>query len=727
MKRINQNNIDDTDTLAVWRAQILSSILLFGVTAGFFIIVYIVPVIMADRLWGLIFWDVTLWAAGLYLLVRPGINYMTRAVFVMIILYGVGLAIMTSVGPLSGGPAWLFAFAVLSGVMLGSRAAIVALSINGLTFTIIGFLITTGKWTPDFPFFPSVKSMYIASINFLFLNALASISVSVLLKGLTRSHKKVQDLAASLKKEQIKLEAQIYERRLAETALKESEKKYRNILESIEDGFFEVDTAGNFTFFNDSMCRILKYERHELAGMNNKEYMDKKNAQKIYQAFNHVYRTGQPTKAIDWQLIRRDGTPCFVETVVSLIRDKNGKGIGFRGVARDVTERKSLETQLRQAHKMESIGRIAGGIAHDFNNILYIILGNTELAIHEISGYSPAASKLEKIKASCLRGRDIVKQLLNFSRETDQKLIPMDAVSAIREESRFLRSAMPATIEFEFELPDEKIPIMADQVQFNQVLMNICTNAAQAMGKTGGTIKISAEQIHITREKCEKYPGIAEGKHLCITIQDTGPGIDPENMDKIFDPYFTTKTFGKGSGMGLAVVHGIVKHHGGSIVAENLPGFGAAFHIVFPVINEQPEPAQSLPEYNITRGNETILFVDDEKPVADMAYDMLNTLGYHVKTSLDPLNALEVFRSRPDEFDLVIADMTMPRMNGAELAEELMSLRPDIPVILCTGYSELMDEHKAQQIGAAGFIMKPVSMDTLSHIVRKVLNRHEKQ
>lgn len=600
MERINQNDIDDTDTLAAWRAQILSTILLFGVVAGFFIVAFVIPTIMAEKLWQLAFCDVSLWIAGLYLLLRPGINYIIRAVFVMIILYVLGLAIITSVGPLSGGPAWLFAFAVLSGVLLGSRAAILALAINALTFAIMGFLITTGKWVPDFPFFTSVKSMYISGTNFLFLNALASISVSVLLKGLTRSHKKTQDLAASLKKEQIKLQAQIHERRLAETALKESEKKYRNILESIEDGYFEVDLSGNFTFFNESMCRILKYERHELAGMNNRKCMDEKNAEKIYQAFNHVYRTGLPTKAIDWQLIRKDGTPCFIETVVSLIKDKNGKGTGFRGMARDVTERKRLETQLRQANKMESIGRIAGGIAHDFNNILYIILGNTELAIHEIPEYNPAVSKLEKIKVSCLRGRDIVKQLLNFSRETDQKLIPMDAISAVREDSRFLKSAMPATIEFQFDLPDDKIPIMADQVQFNQVLMNICTNAAQAMEETGGIIKISAKKINIAGKECEKYPGIKEGEHLCITIQDTGPGIDPENMDKIFDPYFTTKTFGMGSGMGLAVVHGIVKHHRGSIAAENLPGQGAAFHIVFPVIDEHPEPSEPLPKYNIS-------------------------------------------------------------------------------------------------------------------------------
>jgi len=261
-------------------------------------------------------------------------------------------------------------------------------------------------------------------------------------------------------------------------------------------------------------------------------------------------------------------------------------------IARKSTaEKEKMEHEIIRAQKLESLGLLAEGIAHDFNNILYIILGNTELAIHEIPEYNPAVSKLEKIKVSCLRGRDIVKQLLNFGRETDQKLIPMDAISAVREDSRFLKSAMPATIEFQFDLPDDKIPIMADQVQFNQVLMNICTNAAQAMEETGGIIKISAKKINIAGKECEKYPGIKEGEHLCITIQDTGPGIDPENMDKIFDPYFTTKTFGMGSGMGLAVVHGIVKHHRGSIAAENLPGQGAAFHIVFPVIDEHPEPS----------------------------------------------------------------------------------------------------------------------------------------
>src|SRR3989339_62515 len=594
MKWIFPEATPETDSLSFWRTRILSTMLVFGIAVGFLVILSILPMAIEKRIWGLVFLDAFIWSAAVCLLLLPQIPYRVRAVFALLFAYIIGLAIIVSVGPLSGGPAWLFCFAVLAGVLLGPQSAVLALTVNTVTIVVIGYLLVRGTFGADFPFFDSKRLMVVAGINFLFLNALSAISVAVLVRGLTASHEKEKQLAVSLKKEQAKLEAEIQDKNKAEASLRESEEKYRNILESIEDGYYEADLQGNYTFFNDSMCRILGYSRQELMGLNNRDYMDKDNAKKIYKTFSQVFQTGVPTKALDWQLIRKDGTACFVETVVSLIKDASGRGLGFRGIARDVSDRRHLEKQLRQAHKMESIGTLAGGIAHDFNNLLYIIMGNTELAMDEIRDGNPLSTYLERIKSACLRAADVVKQLLNFSKETVQDLKPLDIVSAIREEARFLRTMIPSTIDIRQNLPNDKIFIAADPAQINQVLMNICTNAAQAMEKTDGRIDITAELTDLGQDQVPQYPNLLPGRYARILIEDTGPGIDPENLERIFDPYFTTREVGKGSGMGLAVVHGIVTHHKGAVSVRSEKGKGAAFTLLFPVV--QPAPENSGPQ-----------------------------------------------------------------------------------------------------------------------------------
>lgn len=726
LKRILPEDSPEADSLSYWRNRILTSMLFFGVAMGFFVFISIIPMAVENELWGLIFWDSLMWTGGAALLFLPRIGYTVRAVFSLLFAYIIGLAIIVFVGPLSGGPAWLFCFAVLAGVLLGPRAAVFALFVNAATLGITGYLISHDKFGSDFPFFTSHRLMVVAGINFMFLNALSAISVAVLVRGLTDSHEKEKQLAVSLKKEQVKLEAEIRDRKQAEASLRESEEKYRNILENIEDGYYEVDIQGNYTFFNDSMCRILGYPGKELMGMNNREYMDLDNAKKIFTTFTHVFETGIPTKALDWQLIRKDGSVCYVETVVSLIKNHNDEGVGFRGIARDVSDRRQMERQLLQAHKMESIGTLAGGIAHDFNNLLYIIMGNTELAIDEIRQENALSIYLERIKSACLRAGDVVKQLLSFSRESEQDLTPLDIVTVIHEEIRFLRAMIPSTIDIRSNLPDAEIFIAADPTQIKQVFMNICTNASQAMEKTGGMIEINAEMIDLEEDRTLQYPDLPPGRYIGIEIRDTGPGIDSETLDRIFDPYFTTREIGKGSGMGLAVVHGIVKHHKGAVTAGGAKGQGAVFNILFPVIHTMAEkPVEK--KFGFPRGSETILFVDDEHSIVAATTAILSSLGYQVEAGRDPEAMLDIFRSKPDVFDLVITDMAMPRMNGATLAEKMIQIRPDIPVIICTGYSAFMDEEKAQQHGIAAFLMKPVPSGELAETVRRILDERKQR
>jgi len=385
-----------------------------------------------------------------------------------------------------------------------------------------------------------------------------------------------------------------------------------------------------------------------------------------------------------------------------------------------LAERKLLESQLQQSQKMESIGRLAGGIAHDFNNILYMILGNTELGLEEVTEDHPVNNTLLEIKSASLRGAGIVRQLLNFSRKSNLEIKPVNAVKIITDSIDFIRFSIPSSIEIDQKLDGQNITILADPVQINQIIMNICTNAFQAMEKDDGKITIETKPIELQHEHIRYNPDLKKGLYYEITITDTGPGINPENIDKIFDPYFTTKEIGKGSGMGLAIVHGIIKNHKGIITVDRDRRRGTRFTILIPQANTKPEKEFTFPSQK-QQGSERILFVDDEKALAEMSYKTLTRLGYKVETYLDPEKALNEFKSNPDRFDLVITDMTMPKKTGVQLAESLKKIRPDIPVIICSGNSPAIDESKAKQLGVDAFIQKPVTMAEVGKSIREAL------
>jgi len=379
--------------------------------------------------------------------------------------------------------------------------------------------------------------------------------------------------------------------------------------------------------------------------------------------------------------------------------------------------------QLRQSQKMESIGTLSGGIAHDFNNLLYMISGNTELAIEDTPDWNPVHQYLKEIKSASLKAAGIVKQLLHFSRKTDQELKPIGAITVIKDSINFLRAIIPSTIKIKTQLPDNEIPILADPLQINQIMMNLCINASHAMEDTGGTLEISIKTSRFDKEIANSYPDLVfADNYLKIILSDTGPGIPSEIINRIFDPYFTTKDFGKGSGMGLTVVQGIIKNHDGAITVDSPVGKGTAFTILFPVIDEVPE-IKTKTTFTNPHGSEAILFVDDEQTITNMMQQILEKLGYQVETKLNPKEALDLFQSKPDSFDIVITDMTMPQMTGAKFAEKLKGIRPDIPVIICTGHSDFIDDDKAKLLGINRLVMKPVSKSKIAEAIRDVLKK----
>ena len=387
----------------------------------------------------------------------------------------------------------------------------------------------------------------------------------------------------------------------------------------------------------------------------------------------------------------------------------------------DITERLSLEAQLQQSQKMEAVGTLAGGIAHDFNNILAIILGNAQLASDDVPDSNPASEFLKEIHRASIRAKDMVGQLLAFSRKSDEKSAPIDIAPIIKESMKMLRPAIPSSIEFKQHITNDACNILGDVSQINQIVMNLAINAADAMSEEGGALEVTLENIILLEEKTCFDWILSPGPYVRLKMRDTGEGIEPEIMDRIFEPYFTTKEVGKGTGMGLSVIHGIVKRHGGGILVESELGKGMVFEIYFPALENKAE-VEKEPEREIKGGSERILFVDDEEPMMNLYRRHLEGFGYDVKSTTKPVEALEWFKADPDRFDVIITDMTMPRMTGDKLAAEVLKIRPHMPVIICTGYSERMSAEKAEALGVRKYIEKPIDLRDLASALRDVLD-----
>ena len=515
----------------------------------------------------------------------------------------------------------------------------------------------------------------------------------------------------------------ISDRKRAEKALLESEEKYRTILESIDDGYFEVDIAGNFTFFNDSLCKILGYSKDELMGMNNRQYTDEENAKKLYQTFNKAYTTGKPDKGFGWKILRKDGTKRVVDASVSLRSGARGEPIGFRGIVRDISEKQILEIQLQKTQKMEAIGTLAGGIAHDFNNILGSIILLSEISLLDTPEGSSLHRHIAQILGSGMRAKALVQQILTFSRQKEQEYIPMSIYPVINEALKLVRSSLPTTVEIRHYIKKDLGLILGDPTQIHQILVNLCTNAEHAMREKGGVLDVKLGGWDVDEAMAALHQDLQPGPHIGLEVKDTGKGIAPENRDRVFDPYFTTKGLGEGTGLGLAVVRGIVHKHGGAIIAESEPGKGTTFQVFFPVIEGEKEETGEKSEAPLPTGTERILFVDDEEVLAEVAKNILELLGYKVTIKTNSTEALELFKLEPDFFNLVITDMSMPDMTGEQLSREFMKIRPELPIILCTGFSHIISKEKAHEIGIKAFAMKPLIRKDLAETVRRVLDQ----
>jgi signal transduction histidine kinase len=391
-------------------------------------------------------------------------------------------------------------------------------------------------------------------------------------------------------------------------------------------------------------------------------------------------------------------------------------------------EKVQLQGQLRQSQKMEAIGTLAGGIAHDFNNILSIILGNTELALAEKTTSQAVRQNLDQILTASLRAREMIQQLLSFSRNEESYSKPLNLNRVLEDSLKLMRSSLPTNIVIDRDICDTRCTIMADATQIHQVMLNLCTNAAHAMEPDGGVLSIGLESVVLKNTTATEHADLAPGNYARLVVADTGQGIEEHIIERIFDPYFTTKETGKGTGMGLSVVLGIIQSSSGSIQAFSQPGQFTKFHIYLPLVDVDVESEPVLlPQRHMTGGKEHILLVDDEAMLVDMMHQVLDQLGYTVSAFADSGSALEAFLTSPSDYDLILTDMTMPGMTGTGLAKAVMKVRQDLPIILCTGYNEQLCDENLDTLGIKALIMKPVGMQQLAETIRNVLKPATKE
>lgn len=494
-------------------------------------------------------------------------------------------------------------------------------------------------------------------------------------------------------------------------------------IDRCSDAAYWMEPDGRIIYVNKEACRILGYPREELLDMTVFD-IDPNFEQ---DAWVDHWQVIKQAKSLRLESVHRAkcGRIIPVDISANYVQfDNKAYNCAF---ARDLTEKreagqkaKEYEFRLNMAQRMEALGMLAGGIAHDFNNILSSILGFSELALESIESDTLLHDNVREIFTAGMRARDLVRQILTFSRQTEQERQPVQMKLIVKETLKLLRASMPATIAIRSDTRFDGL-VMADPGQLHQIVMNLCANAGYAMQPGGGTLTVGLKQVDLGPEYTDTHPQIDSGSYVQFTVTDTGRGIAPESLNRVFDPFFTTKKQGEGTGMGLSMVHGIITEYGGSIDVRSDPDKGSTLTAYLPLMQRTQRgvaaDARALPT-----GMEHILFVDDEPAITKMASQMLRRLNYRVTHLTSSIEALALFREQASQFDLVITDFTMPHLTGPKLAAEIMAVRPEIPIVLCTGYSGEISEPKAEEMGIKAFILKPISKSILANTVRKVLD-----
>jgi len=526
------------------------------------------------------------------------------------------------------------------------------------------------------------------------------------------------------------LQKVVEERTRIEAELRQDLEKYHKLIDNSNDAIYLVYNR-KFEFINKKFQEMFKVTKEEVnrPGFDFMELVAPR-SKALIEERNRMLVKGEETEPkYEFAALSRDGREIEVEASVSRIRYKEGMAV--LGVIRDITHRKQLEHRVRQAQKIEAIGTLAGGIAHQFNNILAIIRGYAELSYESLTENAVLKRNLQHVLTASDRARELVNQILIFSQQAKEGQKPLDINVIIKDSLRLLQASLPTNIEFRQDIEDSAGFVLAEPNQIRQLIVNLCTNATQAIGEQNGLVEVNLKKVVLEPGSMTGLKNLDPGVYMRLTVSDTGHGMEQKVKERVFDPFFTTKATGEGLGMGLAVIHGIVKTCGGDIQVESKPGKGTAFHLFFPCIDfekKEPQKAKQLKiKEPIPGGNERLLFVDDEQMLVEVHQEILERLGYNVMAVRSGFEALELFNEDPEIFDLVITDHAMPGMTGIELSRKLLKIRADIPIILCTGLTKTTICQEAKDAGISELVMKPIIMKDLDALIRDVLKRNNKK
>ncbi len=568
---------------------------------------------------------------------------------------------------------------------------------------------------------PTVKLQRRIKIMF----SIIGIIITILLASLFLN----QQLKRIIDKKTMDLKKEILEHKKVQEILEDRESRLSSLINSIPDLIWIKNPEGVYMGCNKRFEKLVGIPESELIGKTDYDLFPEKLANLFRKYDKITLETGYPSNNEEEITFAEDGHTEYIETIKTPIYDKKNKLTSVLGIARDITERKQaeeerirLEDALKHSQKLEAIGTLAGGIAHDFNNILSVIIGYTEIAIAESKDQENLIHLQEQVLSAGLRAKELVKQILSFSRKDKSNRQPVDISLVTNNFIKLLRAIIPSSIEIRYNIDPNCGLIMSDVTQIDQVLVNLCTNAADAMEENGGVLTIELSKVNLDYKDLLSEPELLPGDYILLSIRDTGTGISSEIQDQIFNPYFTTKEVGKGSGIGLSIVHNIIKQHGGMIKVKSILGEGTIFEVYF---QKKDSLTTSKIENNIdviNNGNEKILLIDDEPLLVNMLKLRLEKLGYNVTGKTDSNEAVELFRNKPDYFDIIITDQTMPMMTGLSLSKEIRSIRPSIPVILISGYSTKINNNIADAEGINAFLMKPVDIKELNHKIRLIFD-----
>jgi PAS domain S-box-containing protein len=512
----------------------------------------------------------------------------------------------------------------------------------------------------------------------------------------------------------------ITERKIAE----QEQRRLTTALEQAAELVVITDTQGNIQHVNPAFEQITGYQRGEVIGKNPRLLKSGKHNSEFYE---NVWATISSGKVWKGRFVnkKKDGSLYDEDATISPVLNGHGEIVNYVALKRDITNEMKLEHQLRQSQKMQTIGTLAGGIAHDFNNILAPLFGYTEMLLQDLPQGSQEHDDLKQVFKAATRAKDLVNQILTFSRQGESQRQPLSIHLIINETIQLLKATLPATINISSNIKKDCGMVMADPTQIHQVIMNLCTNASHAMREKGGIMAVKLDNVKFDASNTSQFENLNEGLYVRLSIRDSGYGMEKNVVERIFEPFFTTKPVGEGTGLGLSVTHGIVKSHGGEIVVESEPGKGSTFQVLLPIalngIQKQTSPIENTPKGN----KEHILVVDDDDSLVEMLNTMLKRLNYVVTPISNSERALKIFRKAPKSFDAIISDQTMPGMTGVQFSKKILNIRPNIPILLCTGYSETINRKKAKQLGIKGFITKPFYNNEIAISIRDILNNNQ--